>query len=223
MDTPRPTVTLELLLPQPQPITVDPAKTALVIIDMENDFAKPEGVTYGSPRRGAVIGPIQALLGRCREAGLPVIYVQSIRYPDSPEFTVFGKTPFILSGTWGSQIVEELTPLPTEPVVEKNSHDCFNNTRLEQLLAELGIVPCEWTIIVVGLGLTNCVGCAISGFSVRAYHVVVPMDCTAAKTREEEICQYQRFMQAGYDYNVLLTESPLITIGAPSLVGAATA
>src|SRR4051812_2698394 len=102
MDTPRPTVTLELLLPQPQPITVDPAKTALMIIDMENAFAKPEGVTYGSPRRGAVIGPIQALLGRCREAGLPVIYVQSIRYPDSPEFTVFGKPPFILSGTWGS-------------------------------------------------------------------------------------------------------------------------
>ena len=190
---------------------------------MENDFAKPEGVAYGSPRRGAVIGPIQACWAAAARAGLPVIYVQSIRYPDSPEFTVFGKPPFILSGTWGSQIVEELTPLPTEPGVEKNSHDCFNNTRMEQLLAELGIVPCEWTVMVVGLGLTNCVGCAISGFSVRAYHVVVPMDCTASKSREEDICQYQRFMQAGYDYNVLLTESPLITIGAPSLVGATTA
>ena len=223
MSAQQPTVTVELAVPQPRPITVDPSKTALVIVDMENDFAKPEGVTYGSPRRGAVIGPIQRLLARCREAGLPVIYVQSIRYPDSPEFTTFGKAPFILAGTWGSQIVEELTPLPGEPVVEKNSHDCFNNTRLEQLLAERGIVPCEWTIIVVGLGLTNCVSCAISGFSVRSYWVVVPMDCTASRTREEELCQYQRFMQPGYNYNVLLTQSELIEIGARALAGATTA
>jgi nicotinamidase-related amidase len=223
MDAQRPTVTLELPLPQPQAVTVDPAKTALVIVDMENDFAKPEGFAYGSARRGAAIAPIQRLLLRCREAALPVIYVQSIRYPESPEFTVFGNPPFILAGTWGSQIVEELTPRPGEPVVEKNSHDCFNNTRMEQLLAEMGIVPCEWTVMVVGLGLTNCVSCAISGFSVRSYRVVVPMDCTASRTWEEEICQYQRFMQAGYSYNVLLTESRLIEIGARSLAGVASA
>jgi nicotinamidase-related amidase len=152
---------------------------------------------------------------------MPVIFVQSIRDPHSPEFTVFGLKPSILRGTWGSQIAEELTPLPEEPIVEKNSHDCFNNTRMEQLLAAKGIVPCEWTIIVVGLGLTNCVGCAISGFSVRAYWVVVPMDCTASQNYEEEICQ--RFMQQGYSYNVALTRSDLLEIAVRPLAEVGTA
>jgi nicotinamidase-related amidase len=213
------TVTLELPVPEPKPVTIDPAKTALVIVDMQNDFCKPEGLVYLSPRRGAVIEPIRRLVGRCRESGIEVIYVQSIRYPDSPEFTAFGRRPFLLQGSWGAQIADELTPLPDEPVVEKNSHDCFNNTRMEQLLAEKGIRPCEWTIIVVGLGLTNCVGCAVSGFSVRSYWVVLPMDCTAAASGEEEICQYQRFMQRGYDFNVTLTTSELIEIAARPLVG----
>jgi nicotinamidase-related amidase len=220
MDSQVETVMLELQVPKPQAVTVDPAKTALVIIDMENDFAKPEGYAYHSPRRGAVIQPIAGLLARCREAGLPVIFVQSIRDPDSPEFRIYGQEPYILRGTWGSQIVEELTPLPDEPVVEKNSHDPFNHTRLDDLLAERGIDPEEWTILVVGLGLANCVNCAVSGFSVRQYRVLLPMDCTAASSYEQELCLYQRFMQRGYSYNVTLTRSDLIQIAARALAGA---
>lgn len=208
------TVTITLNLPEAKPVVVDPSKTAMVIIDMENDFARPEGKGYGSARRGAVIKPIQGLLQRCREAGIEVIYVQSIRDPHALEFTVFGQEPHILRGEWGSQIVEELTPLPGEAIVEKNSHDCFNNTRMEQLLTEKGIVPGVWAIIVVGLGLSNCVGCAVSGFSVRQYSVLLPMDCTASKEWKEELCMLQRFMQRGFSYNVTLTRSDLIEITA---------
>lgn len=220
MDTQAETVTLTLPVPQAQSATVDPTRTAMVIIDMENDFAKPEGIAYHSPRRGAVIQPIARLRERCRAAGIPVIFVQSIRDPDSPEFRVFGLKPFILRDTWGSQIVEELTPTPDEPVIEKNSHDPFNHTRLEEVLAERGIVPEDWTVIVVGLGLANCVNCAVSGFSVRSYRVLLPMDCTAASSYEQEICLYQRFLQNGYSYNVTLTRSDRIEIGARALAGA---
>lgn len=220
MDSQAKTVVLELKVPEAKPVTVDPRRTALVIVDMENEFCKPEGLTYLSPRRGAVVQPIQRLLERCRAARVPIIFVQSIRDPDMPEFTVFGRRPYILRGTWGAQIAEELTPLPGEEVVEKNSHDCFNHTRMEDVLAEKRITPCDWTVIVVGLGLTNCVGCAVSGFSVRNYWVLLPMDCTASKSREEEICQYQRFMQDGFSYNVTLTTSDLIRIATPSLAEA---
>lgn len=214
------TVTVELEIPEPKPVHVDPGQSALVIIDMQNEFCKPEGLMSLSPRRTAVVKPIQAFLGRCRAAGIPLIYVQSIRDPDSPEFAVFGLTPYVLRGSWGAQIADELAPVPGEVVVEKNSHDCFNHTRMEQVLAEKGITPCEWTVIVVGLGLTNCVSCAVSGFSVRNYRVVLPMDCTASRTREEELCQYQRFMQAGYAYNVTLTVSHMLAIGAKTPIGA---
>lgn len=209
------TEAVELNVPDPVPIIVDPNTAALVVVDMQNDFCRPEGALYsGAPRRDAVVQPIQRLLKRCRDAGLPRIFVQSIRYPDSPEFTVFGHKPHLLHSTWGSEYIEELAPVQGEVVVEKNSHDPFYNTRMEQALANMGIAPCKWTILVVGLGLTNCVGCTISGFSVRNYWVVVPMDCTASRTYEEELSQYQRFMQAGYSYNVALTSSDLIEIAA---------
>jgi len=212
------TVTIELEVPKPKPLHLDPGKTALVVIDMQNDFCKMEGLMSMTPRRRAVVKPIQALLARCRRAAMPVIYLQSIRDPHSPEFTVFGLQPFLLRGSWGAQIAEELVPLPGEAIVEKNSHDCFNNTRMEAVLGEKQIGP-EWNVVVVGLGLTNCVGCAVAGFSVRHYrNVVLPMDCTASRTMEEELCQYQRYMQIGYSYNVTLTVSQMLTIGTEALV-----
>jgi nicotinamidase-related amidase len=214
MPSSTPTITVELEVPQPKTAHLDPRKTALVIIDMVNDFCTSEGVMSMSARRVAVVKPIKALLTRCRKAGMPVIHVQSIRDPDAPEFTRFGLKPFVLRNSWGAQITEELAPLPNEAVVEKNSHDCFNGTRMETVLAEWGINPAEWRIVVVGLGLTNCVGCAVTGFSVRHYqNVLLPMDCTASRTVEEDLCQYQRYLQNGYSYNVTLTRSDMLTIG----------
>lgn len=206
-------VSVELEVPVPKAVQLDPKKTALVIVDMVNDFCTPSGVMSMSARRVAVVKPIKALLERCRKAAMPVIFVQSIRDPDAPEFTRFGLKPFVLRGTWGSQICEELGPLPGEAIVEKNSHDCFNATRMEAVLAQKGIGPADWTIIVVGLGLTNCVGCAVTGFSVRHYrNVLLPMDCTASRTAEEDLCQYQRYLQNGYSYNVTLTLSEMLSV-----------
>lgn len=216
------TVKVELEVPQPKAVQLDPGKTALVIVDMVNDFCTAEGVMSMSPRRVAVVKPIKALLARCRKAGMPVIHVQSIRDSDAPEFTRFGLKPFVLRGSWGARITDELVPLPHEAVVEKNSHDCFNSTRMEAVLAEREITPAEWSIVVVGLGLTNCVGCAVTGFSVRHYrNVLIPMDCTASRTAEEDLCQYQRYLQNGYSYNVTLTLSDMLTIGAETPATAA--
>jgi nicotinamidase-related amidase len=216
------TVSVELEVPEPKAVRLNPKKSALVIIDMVNDFCTAEGMMSMSARRVAVVKPIKALLARCRKAGIPVIHVQTVRDPDAPEFTRFGLKPFVMRGTWGAQIVDELTPLPSETVVEKNSHDCFNATRMEEVLAQKGISPADWSIVVVGLGLTNCVGCAVSGFSVRHYsNVLLPMDCTASRTAEEELCQFQRYLQIGYSYNVTLTQSDMLTLGVETRVAAA--
>ena len=68
MNAPLKTVTVELAVPEAKALTVDPHRTALVIIDMQNDFAKMEGVSCLHPRRAAVIAPIGRLLAPCREA-----------------------------------------------------------------------------------------------------------------------------------------------------------
>jgi nicotinamidase-related amidase len=209
----RQTITVELPVPEQVPMRVNPKRSALVIIDMVNDFCTAEGLMSLSPRRVAVVKPIKALLDRCREAAMPIIHVQTVRDPDAPEFVRFHLKPFALRETWGSQIVDDLTPHSDESVVEKHSHDCFNGTRLEAVLAHHNIGPWEWNVIVVGLGLTNCVGCAVSGFSVRHYQkVLLPMDCTASASEQEDICQYQRYLQIGYSYNVALTVSDKISL-----------
>jgi nicotinamidase-related amidase len=221
MDEPQ-EITITMPVPQARPVSLAPARTALVIVDMQNDHCKPNGPKEYVPRREAVIGPIRRLLERFRASGAPVLYVQSLRDADDPEFAVFGTRPYVLRGTPGAQIVDELTPRPSEPVIEKSSHDPFNGTDLERLLAERGIVPIEWSVIVVGLGLANCVGCAIAGFSVRNYWVAVPMDCTASRAWEDDVVHYQRWMGSAWSHNVTLTRSDLIELvaGAQSRAGA---
>jgi len=90
-------------------IRLNSKSTALVVVDMENEFCKPGGKLYHSEGVDEVIPKLQHLLRRGRETGVQVIFVQSVRFPNSPEFSRFGRTPILLKGTWGAQLLEELT------------------------------------------------------------------------------------------------------------------
>ena len=137
-------------------VELDPKATALVIVDMENDFCKPGGKKYHPDGVDEVIPRLSTLLERCRAAGVQVIFVQSIRYPDSPEFVRFGRPPVLLKNTWGSTIIDELRPRKGESVVEKNTHDCFYKTRMDSLLKRLRVLPEADTIIVTGIAAGIC-------------------------------------------------------------------
>lgn len=191
-------------------ISLDPVKTVLVIVDMENDFCKPGGKLYHPDGVDEVIPKLQGLLEKCRVFGVQVIYIQSVRDPDSPEFTRFGQVPFILRGTWGSSYIEELAPRKGEPVIEKNTHDCFYKTRLDDLLGQLRILPETHTIIVTGVAANVCVHHAAIGFHVRHYEVVVPIDCCAGRPEGRKMFETQMSGE-GYNYNVTVTESDLIS------------
>ncbi len=189
---------------------LDPSRSALVLIDMENDFCKPGGTHYHPDGVDETIAPSAALLASCRDAGAAVIFVQSVRDPDSPEFVRFGNKPFILRGTWGSTYIDELAPKPGEPVVEKNTHDCFYQTQMDALLARRGILPESHSIIVIGVAANVCVYHAVIGFHVRHYNVVVPIDCCAGYAAGRRMLDVQ-MRGPGYSYNVAVTKSPLIT------------
>ncbi len=190
-------------------VLLDPRRTALVIVDMENDFCKPGGKRYHPEGVDEVIPRLASLLGRCRGAGCQVIFVQSIRYADSPEFARFGKPPFILKDTWGSAIVDELAPPKNEPVVEKNSHDCFFRTEMDSLLGRLGILPATHTVIVGGVAASVCVYHAVIGFHVRDYTVLVPLDCCADRPEGRKVLETQ-MLRSAYNYNVTLSVSERI-------------
>jgi nicotinamidase-related amidase len=219
------TKTAELQVPEPRSVALDPEHTAIVVVDVENEFMRPAGRAYLGERAERILAPLAALLAKARAAGAPIVYIHSVRDPDAQVFRVFEVHEHLLRGSWGAEYCEEIAPQPGDPVVDKTSHDCFNHTELETVLARLGVPPCDSTVMVTGVGLGVCVLAAVLGFSVRDYWVAVPMDCVAARTEESELVAYQPFLQRAWGYNIALTRSDLIEfspgIGVPRAQAAA--
>lgn len=190
-------------------IALDPKFAALVIIDMENEFCKPGGAIYYPEGTDEVIPKLQGLLGRCRDVGAQVIFVQSTRFENSPEFVRFGQPPIILKDKWGSQFIEEVSPKPGEPLVEKHTHDCFYKTEMDNLLEKLRVLPETHSVIVGGVAANVCVYHAVIGFHVRHYNVILPMDCCAGRPEGRKILETQMSGHA-YNYNVTVTQSEAI-------------
>lgn len=191
-------------------LALDPQLATLVVVDMENDFCKPGGKLYHPDGVDEVIPQCVKLLEKSRSAETRVIFVQSLREKNSPEFVRFGTTPFILRNTWGSTYIEELRPGTQEPIVEKETHDCFHKTDMDSLLARLNILPETHSIIVMGVAADVCVYHAVIGFHVRHYNVVVPIDCCAGYPSGRRMLEKQMEGPA-YNYNVAVTHSDLIT------------
>ena len=204
---------VDLNYPEPVPIDLDPAKTLLLIVDMENESCHPKGNRY-SERVAGIIPDIVKLRDHVRAAGGRVVHTQSVRRPDALEFTLFNNVIRKMEGTWAAEFVDALKPEPGEPVVVKYTHDCFYQTEMEQVLNNLGMRPGEARIIVTGIATRGCVQTAVMGFSVRDYYVYVPMDCTAQKEEKEILQAFTLFTGFGYRYNVTMTRSDLIRFNA---------
>ena len=205
---------IQLDYPEPVPVELDPGKTLLLIIDMENENAHPSGALYiGEPVR-RIIPKIRELREKVRQAGGRVIHTQSVRSPDALEFTVFKNTVRKLEGSWEAELIDELKPAADEPLIVKHTHDCFYQTEMDDLLARFGIRAGEGQVIVTGISTRNCVQSAVTALSVRDYYVYVPMDCTAQKDEKEVLQAFSLFTSFGYRHNVTMTRSDLIQLNA---------
>src|ERR1043166_4981583 len=80
---------IDLNYPDPVAVKLDPSKTMLLIVDMENEDAHPKGKRYMGEPVVEIIPKIAALRRRVRQAGGLVVHTQSVRKPDALEFTLF--------------------------------------------------------------------------------------------------------------------------------------
>jgi nicotinamidase-related amidase len=150
----------------PPVITVAAEKTALVVIDMQNDFCHPEGYYARAGRDisalAASVAPVRTLLDRCRRAGTTVAFTRLIhdegrgameeRHAIRPlRWTASGKR--LLPGSWGAEVVDELRRLDGEIVVDKAGYSAFDATRLEAELRARGVT----TLILAGVVTYACV------------------------------------------------------------------
>jgi nicotinamidase-related amidase len=209
---------IELNYPEPVPVELPADKTLLLVIDMENENVHPDGKLFIGESVRKIIPRIAALRKNLRAAGGRVAHTQSVRSPDALEFTVFKNTVRKLEGSWGAALIDELKPADDEPLIVKRTHDCFYQTEMESLLKRLGMRPGESHVVVTGISTRNCIQSAVTAFSVRDYHVYMPMDCTAQRGDEKEILQaFSLFTSFGYRHNVIMTRSDLIRLRPPDL------
>ena len=144
-------------------------------------------------------------------AGIPLVYIQSVRTHDEPEVTVFGYPKRMKIGTWDVEIVDDIKPHPGDIVVQKFSHDAFFQTELDTVLERLVPDPTTHHALVVG-GATNlCVYHAVMGFYLRNYWTVVVTDGVYCRTDEARDRAFQQFSDRSYP-NIFLTTSDLVHI-----------
>jgi ureidoacrylate peracid hydrolase len=203
---------VDIKYPDPTQIELEPAKTLLVIVDMENCSAHPKGPQYMGEPVDKIIPRIVRLRDYVRACGGKVLHTQSVRKRDALEFTLFNNVVRKLEGTWDAEFIDALKPAPDEPVVVKYTHDCFFQTNMSEWLDRLAIRPGDGRVIVAGIASRGCVQCAVTGLSIRDYYVYVPMDCTAAKDETETLLSFSLYQGFGYRYNVTMTRSDLITL-----------
>lgn len=148
---------MTLLQARPEPVAIEPARTALVVVDMQNAFATKGGMfdLAGFDISGAApaIEVNRRLIAACRRAGVQVIYLQMGFKPDlsdagdasSPAYhkelalrmmrerpALAGK--LLIANTWDWQIVDALVPQPGDKVVHKTRYNGFCRTELEDYL-----------------------------------------------------------------------------------------
>jgi len=172
-------------------------KTALVVIDMINDFMS--GV-FKSDRAAKIIPNIKTLLDFARKQKIPIIYATDAHLPQvDPEFDVWGS--HAVAGTWGAEIVEDLKPQKSDFRVFKRKYSAFQGTDLDQLLRELKVD----TLILTGVVTDICIQHTAADAFFRGYKIIVPKDCVEAvdaKTQEEAL----RFIKKAYGPKIATSE-----------------
>ncbi len=125
-------------------------KEALIIVDMINDFVHPKGVLYVKGSEG-IIPFIKEKIKEFHEKDFPVFYTIDAHTEKDKEFTLFPK--HAVKGTWGAEIIEELSPQKEDYIVHKRRYPAFFGTDLDLRLRELGISK----IHIVGVVTHICV------------------------------------------------------------------
>ena len=153
-------------------VRIDPARTALVVVDMQNDFVR-EGGTLLVPDAEATIPAITELLALARAHGMHVVYSQDTHGDGDPEWQIW--PDHAREGTWGWEIIDELAPREGETVLRKLRYDAFY-APLDHLLRLWDVD----TLVICGTVANICVHYTAASAALRWYDVVIPRDAISA-------------------------------------------
>jgi nicotinamidase-related amidase len=151
------------------------AKSALLVIDMLNDFAHPSGVLYSSSVRD-IISRIKEKIEKARKENRLVIYLCDAHRPDDREFETF--PPHCIEGSWGGEVVEELKPKEGDYLIKKRRFSGFFATDLELLLREKEVEELHLTGCLTDI----CILFTCADAYYRGFKIFISEGATAALT-----------------------------------------
>ena len=152
---------------------VDPTRTALIVVDMQNDFVK-EGGSLVVPDAEGTIQAIRGLLNGARSSGAKVVFTQDTHTGGDPEWEIWPRHAH--EGSWGWRIVDELAPREGEVVIRKVRYDAFYGTHLDHFLRLWGTD----TLVLCGTVANICVHYTAASAALRWYDVIIPRDAVSA-------------------------------------------
>lgn len=186
-------------------LRLDLTKSALLIIDMQNDFCHPDGwlAHIGvdvSPAR-IPIEPIQTIVPVLRQRGVPIVWINWGNRPDllniSPATRhvynpsglgiglgdpLPGGSPVLIKDSWAAAIVDELEPLPDDIQIDKYRMSGFWDTALDSILRNLG----KTTLFFAGVNADQCVMATLQDANFLGYDCILIKDCT--NTTSPDFC-----------------------------------
>ena len=158
-------------------------KTALIIIDMQNDFVLPDAPMSVAGAM-AIVDNLKKILNYFRNASYPIFHVVREYRADGSDIEITRMRGFLndqsycVPGTKGCNIIDELIPLPGEYRIVKNRFSGFMNTELDFMLRRLNVGK----ILICGVQYPNCIRATIYDGVSLGYQVTLITDAAAAQT-----------------------------------------
>lgn len=187
------------LATQTKQLRLDLAKSALIVIDMQNDFCHPDGwlAHIGvdvTPARQP-IQPLKSILPQLRSVSVPILWVNWGNRPDLLNISaglrhVYNPTgagvglgdplpqnqaPVLQKGSWAAAVVDELQPQPEDIQIDKFRMSGFWDTPLDSILRNLGLT----TLFFGGVNADQCVMATLQDANFLGYDCILLADCTA--------------------------------------------
>jgi nicotinamidase-related amidase len=177
------------------PFTLDPERSALLVVDMQNDFVR-QGAPQEVPTARDTLPTIHRLIKGFRDVARPVVYTKFLSGPG--ETLMWAWSPECAPPTrscWpgvmrayadadreleGPDVVGEIYPEPGDPIVEKYGYDAFHHTKLTDLLRANHVTD----LIVVGTVTQICVQDTVHGAFHEGYRTVVVSDAVSSYDEE---------------------------------------
>jgi ureidoacrylate peracid hydrolase len=178
----------------------DISNSALIVVDMQNDFVHRDGnfnhiarehpeANIDMPFLIGTIPNVKRLVHAFRAAGRPVVYLAHVLKPDYSDAAfpywrvgiepASGNRTHCVEGTWGAQIIGELAPQEGEYLVVKKGFGGFSNTPLDTLLRNMGVTTC----VVSGVTTCVCVSSTIRGGVEYNYRMILVSDAVSEVDR----------------------------------------